>query len=368
VQGALAVFLITLGIAQLASAQLGLWGASIGGRKRWAGQVIGLALIVAGATLLPHSIYTLGWIPLMVGLALATLLLAGSFLRPPPHPNLLFSAQHPAHSACQLVQIPDGDEAIPGYLLKPSKSKQGQAEGAAVCLIPGAGDTKTSFKWRLLLALLDKGLTVLTIDPPGHGDNRDRVLSYPDCLSVIPAAIEYLRDQPEIGRVGVVGISLGGAMAIAALAEQAKNCPNPVEALVVVATPVTVNYSRGLLYRETWQTVYRSPVVSLFRETTLKQIRESWHAGGYRSRHSTAELIELLEPERNIGELADLPILLVYSRRDVVAPTDHARAMHRAAPQAKLVEAKKASHVMLTLSPEINHQIAVWLGDQLRLP
>jgi pimeloyl-ACP methyl ester carboxylesterase len=303
----------------------------------------------------------------MVGLALATLLLAGSFLLPPPHPNLLFSAHHPAHSACQLVQIPDGDQSIPGYLLKPPKSRQGQAGGAAVCLVPGAGDTKTSFKWRLVLALLDKGLSVLTIDPPGHGDNRDRVLTYPDCLSAIPAAIKYLREQPDIGRVGVVGISLGGAMAIAALAEHASRGHHSVEALVVVATPVELNYSRGLQYRETWRTVYRSPLVSLFRETTLKQIRQSWHAGGYRSRHSTAELIELLEPERNIGELTDLPILLVYSRRDPVAPTGHARAMRRAAPQAKLVQAKKASHVMLTLSPEINSQIAGWLADQLRI-
>jgi pimeloyl-ACP methyl ester carboxylesterase len=366
--GALAVFLIMLGVAQLASVILGLRGVSLVGPNRWIGSAVGLGLLVAGAAILPQSIHVLLWTPLLVVPLLLVLFLAGSYIYPVPHPNLLFSAADPAHGSCLLVRIPDGEAEIPGYLLRPATAEQkSPASGAAVCIVPGAGDTKTSFKWRLIRVLLDKGLTVLTIDPPGHGDNRQRVLSYPDCLSAIPAAVQFLCDQPGITRVGLIGISLGGALAIRALAEEVKVGRDQVQALVVFATPVRLDYHRALVYREAWRTLFRSPVMSLFKETTLRQIRESWSTGGYRSHHRTNELFDLLEPAKSIGVLDGIPILLVYSQRDPIAPADQAQVMWRAASHAAFLQEKKASHVMLTLSPQINGQVAAWLSDQLRL-
>jgi pimeloyl-ACP methyl ester carboxylesterase len=367
-QGALAVFLIMLGVAQLASVVWGLRAVSLVGPNRWLGSAVGLGLIVAGAAILPQSIYVLLWTPLLVVPVLLALFLAGSYIFPVPHPNLLFSAVDPAHRSCRFVRISDGDSEMPGYLLRPASAAQkSPVRGAAVCIVPGAGDTKTSFKWRLIRVLLDQGLTVLTIDPPGHGDNHRRVLSYPDCLSAIPAAIKFLRDQPGITRVGLIGISLGGALAIRALAEEAKVGRYQVQALVVFATPDRLNYHRALFYREAWRTLYRSPVMSLFKETTLKQIRESWTTGGYRSQHRTSELFDLLEPAKSISTLDGIPILLVYSQRDPVAPADQALMMRRAASHASFLQEKKASHVMLTLNPQINGRVAAWLSDQLRL-
>jgi len=120
-----------------------------------------------------------------------------------------------------------------------------------------------------------------------------------------------------------------------------------------------------LFYKEVWATYYRSPVVPLLREITAKQAHQSWKSGGYHSKHTTDELFDLLRPLKNIEELQRLPVLLVYSRRDSVAPPEHAQAMHLAAPHADFIESKKASHVMLTLTPKINSQIAVWLKTLL---
>jgi pimeloyl-ACP methyl ester carboxylesterase len=310
------------------------------------------------------------WAPLAGVLAVSILLLGGSFIAPLAHPNALFEVEHPAHNGCRPVQISDGDDLMPGYLLTPHlpqlslKGKEKTHE-AAVCVVPGAGDTKTSFKWRLVQALLAEGLTILTIDPHGHGDYGHRPLVYPDCLAVIPAAVQFLRAQPGISRVGLAGISLGGALAIKALAEQSNLGHRLVEALVVLETPVELNYSDSLFYREFWNTIYRAPVLSLLREITLRQIRESWYSGGYRSRHNTSELFRLLNPLENIGRLKDIPILLVYSRRDLIASASQAQAMQQAAPQATFIESKKASHVTLTLIPEINRQVANWLKAQL---
>jgi pimeloyl-ACP methyl ester carboxylesterase len=114
-----------------------------------------------------------------------------------------------------------------------------------------------------------------------------------------------------------------------------------------------------------WKTCYRAPLLSLLRETTVKQLRESWYSGGYRSRHNTSQLFDLLQPLEHIGALKHTPILLVYSRDDGVAPPDQAQAMRQAAPHADFIEAKKASHVALVLMPEITHQIAAWLKKQL---
>ena len=255
---------------------------------------------------------------------------------------------------------------MPGLLLTPPQPLTGIAgSGAAVCIVPGAGDTKVSFKWRLVQVLLAEGLTVLTIDSPGHGDYRYRPLAYPECLTTIPAAVRFLRERPGITQVGLIGISLGGAIAINALAAQAKFNPNMVDALVIFATPTHLNYSRALFYGEAWRTFYRAPVLSLLRETTAKQVWDSWHTGGYRSQHRADELFDLLNPQKNIAYLNTTPILLVYSQRDGVAPLDQAQMMHQAAPHAQFIESKKASHVMLTLVPEVNRQVARWLGEQL---
>jgi pimeloyl-ACP methyl ester carboxylesterase len=378
-QAILAVFLITLSVGQLGSTFLGWRAASLVGPSRLAGYSLGILLFVAGALLLPGASWlVLGWTLLAGPLALALLLLAGSYIAPPPHPDCLFEAQHPAHGSCAPVQIPDGEDLIPGFLLRPPApplpppSKGGVRGG--VLIVHGAGDTKTSFKWRLVQALLIEGFTVLTIDLPGHGDYRHRLLAYPDCLSVIPTAIQFLRQQPGVEWVGLVGISLGSALAIKSLAQNlaVTGSPNPpglpssqVDALVALETPLEVRYSRQLYYGEMWN-AYRAPVLSLLREVSVKQLRQSWFTGGYRSRHkNTGEVIELLNPLENMARLSHLPILLVHGGRDIVAPPPAGLAFQRAAPQAEFLTVKKASHVTLTLMPEVNRQVARWLREKL---
>lgn len=359
-QGAAAVFLVTLGIGQLAATVLQLRGASLVGGSRWLGYLCGLGLLLLGGVILPNSFVVLLWTPVIGLLAVSVLLLGGSFFWPPPNPDQIFEPDHPAHGTCRRVEIADGNNKIPGYWLMPPGGSE-----AAICLVHGAGDTKTSFKWRLIRALLAEGLAVLTIDLPGHGDYRYRPLAYPEVLTTIPAALRFLRAQPDIYRVGVVGISLGGAIAIRSLAERSVAEPDLAEALVILETPIQLKLSKSLFYREMWNTYYGSPVLDLLREMSAKQVWDTWHEGGYRSRHSTSSLFDLLDPLVNIKRLDPMPILLVYSRRDRVAPPEHAQAMHQAAPQATLIETKKASHVVLTLIPVINCQVASWLKEQL---
>jgi pimeloyl-ACP methyl ester carboxylesterase len=380
-QMVLSVLLVTLGLGQIISTGKGWRAASLVGPSRPVGLGLGMLLLIIGSLNLPLTWPALWW-PLLTGpLALALLLVGGSFVFPPPNPNLLFSPHHPAHASCQPVQIPDGEYIMPGFLLSPprfktsesvsspsSRFEEGIKKGLAVCVVPGAGDHKSFFKWRLVQTLLSAGFTVLTIDTPGHGDYRQRPMRYPDCLSAVPAALRFLQKQPGITHIGVVGISLGGALAVRSMVEnwpdQGNRC-RPPEALVVLETPVQLNYSRRLFFREAWRAC-RAPVLSLLQEISVRQMIQGWRTGGYRSAHSsTAELIALLDPVKSIDRLKETPLLLVYSDCDPIAPPTAAGAMEKAAPQADLLISKKASHVTLTLLPEINRQVACWLRAQV---
>src|SRR5688572_20384416 len=108
VESIISTFLIALGLSQLASTLAGYRGGSLVGAKRWAGLILSLGLFLGGAWLLPQSLYVLIWVPLTALLAFGLLLLAGSFIAPPLHPNTLFQPEHPAHGGCRQVKIPDG--------------------------------------------------------------------------------------------------------------------------------------------------------------------------------------------------------------------------------------------------------------------
>jgi len=114
-----------------------------------------------------------------------------------------------------------------------------------------------------------------------------------------------------------------------------------------------------------WRTLTGPVLSSLLREASVKQAWQIWHSGGRRSQHTLDELFALFDPLKHIARLSDLPLLLVYSRADTVAPPEMAAALRQAAPQADFIEEKKASHVLLTLTPKINRQIATWLWQQL---
>ena len=353
-----AVWLIMLGVGQLIAVGWQLRGASLVGTGRWTGVGLGLLLLLSGAWLLPASWLALGW-PLLLGPLVVFIFLWTGSINPPPGPAALFEPDHPAHGSCRRIHIPDNEHAIPAILLEPPS---GIASRAAVCVIHGAGDHKTFFKSQLITSLLNKGLTVLTIDLPGHGDYRKRPLSYPEVLSTVPAALGFMHAQPGIEAVGLIGISLGGAIALNSLVDCGRD--HLAQALVIAGTPIHLQPDRHMFRREMWRTLYGSPSLGLLKEMSVKQAWQMWKSGGYRSRLTTSELFELLNPVEQIRPLR-LPILLVYSRRDSVAPWRHAQAMQQAAPGAAYLETKKASHVMLTLIPEVAGPIADWLKRKL---
>ncbi len=94
------------------------------------------------------------------------------------------------------------------------------ANGAAVVLRHGAGSTRTDTLDHAV-ALAEQGYGVLMMDARGHGLSSGRAMDfgwYGD--EDIRAGVDVLASQPEVdpGRIGVVGLSMGGEEAIGAAA------------------------------------------------------------------------------------------------------------------------------------------------------
>jgi uncharacterized protein len=96
--------------------------------------------------------------------------------------------------------------------------------GAAVVLRHGAGSTKDDTLDHLVV-LAGSGFGVLATDARGHGGSEGRAMDfgwYGD--ADIRAAVDLLATRPEVdpGRIGVVGLSMGGEEAIGAAAADSR--------------------------------------------------------------------------------------------------------------------------------------------------
>lgn len=348
----LSPFLLMLGLMQLVAAHLDLRGVSLTGSWRWLGYIVAVALLVAGLWAAPRTLWDFAALLPAGLLALICLVGVGSWLGRNLDPaRFLHPGEWPA-GHCEAVRIPHGGGSIPGLLITPPA-----ATGGAVCVLHGSGDSKTAFKWRLIGGLLGRGLTVLTIDLAGHGEN-EAPQRWPDCTAEIPAALAWLRARPGVQRTGLLGISMGGA-----LGAQAAVAANP-HAVALCETPISLEYSPALVRREAWHTL-RSPVLSLLGETTAWQIRQTWNIKQGRREIGIGDLIRRLDVPGHVARLT-CPLLLVYGQRDDVAPADHGRHLCQVATApSRFTLVPGASHLTLILMPQAIQVITDWFVQYL---
>ncbi len=90
----------------------------------------------------------------------------------------------------------------------------GQHGSGAVLLLHGVGDDRTSMTARAVF-LHDCGFTVLLPDFQAHGESRGEHITFGARESLdAAAAMDYLRARDPGERVGVIGVSMGGAAAL----------------------------------------------------------------------------------------------------------------------------------------------------------
>lgn len=148
--------------------------------------------------------------------------------------------------------------------------------------------------------LRNDGYHLFMFDYRGYGRSQGRPSRrgiHLDCL----AALEYVCGRPEVGgsKIAVFGQSLGGALAIAALA-----CAGDgrVGGLIVESTFAS------------YRAIAREQARSMLCGRLLARCTRLLVTGGY-------------DPETHIGRLGSIPILLVHGTADTLVPIEHSRRL-----------------------------------------
>lgn len=178
----------------------------------------GSAALVAGVVDLVRGRRRWWW-PVGVALAVAVLAVTASVVTPAvaathvPRPELGDGPQTRALTAESVtLRTDDGADIAAWYV--PARN------GAAVVLRHGAGSTRSNVLDQAAV-LADHGYGVLMTDARGHGESTGRAMDFGWHGDVeIAAAVDHLMARPEVDRVGLVGLSMGGEEVLGAAASQ----------------------------------------------------------------------------------------------------------------------------------------------------
>jgi dienelactone hydrolase len=258
------------------------------------------------------------------------------------------------------VDIPAAHGPVPALHIVP----QGGAR-AAVCVAHGSGCDKSFYAWRLVERLVERGIAVLLIDLDGHGESV-RAQAFPEIIESVVGSARWLRAR--YVRVGLLGMSLGGAVTARAVAEGA-----PCDALVLWAVPPRLRLSAEAYRRvqiSEGLRIARPTLLHLFRDGAPQHVVRAWQTSGIRAKIGTWDLFEALDLLSSLARISAQeqrpPLLLYYAERDAVLHAgsgEEVRQATRGWAEFRLVGG--ASHVSLPIEPEVIAGTVEWLAGRL---
>jgi dienelactone hydrolase len=210
------------------------------------------------------------------------------------------------------------EDRIPGLLIR-----RGTKKRPAVVYVHGA------FLWKeydlgLLLRLVDRGLTVLSIDAVRHG-KRDPFAArgymqlfneavgdfakletavFVETARDIPLVVDYLNSEEGIMDVGVAGYSMGGFVAL-------------VAATLDKRIRAVVSFGAGGDWRY------------LFEKSSFPRLM-GFKMGAGRVEGETAKLVSSWDPLERVDKMAPCAVLLLNGKVDNVVPRECAERLYEA--------------------------------------
>ncbi len=186
----------------------------------------------------------------------------------------------------------------------------------AVCLVPDTGSDVES------LSALAAGLGLKRVSSLVLDMDSTETWQYPDVLASVPQALGYLERNEEVdaGRLGLLGVGLGGDLAIRAAASDPQ-----VRAVVAIAP---------LLSPSSVQ-----PGLDLLREMSyLEAVR-------WRRRHGSGAVVAHLDALKHVPEMENRPLLIVYGEEDRLSAAWSATSFPRSVKFKKVPELGRAGLV-----------------------
>ncbi|NTW39567.1 MAG: alpha/beta hydrolase [Cellulomonadaceae bacterium] len=222
--------------------------------------------------------------------------------------------------------------------------------------------------WRAQVEALNAaGRTALAVDLPGHGSRRDEPFSVRACLDTAVRAIDDVG-----GRALLVGLSLGGYIAIAHAGER----PDQVAGLVAAACSTTPGGPLTWAWRQSVRVIDRLPDRgdglnrAMVRAAIPAQGAADLAAGGF-ALEVMGPMLEAMSAVRPLRDLARVtcPVWLVNGQ------WDHFRRQERAylraassARTARLVVIPGASHLVSVVRPVAFTRVLLAALDDLETP
>lgn len=356
----LASLLMALGVLLILISHFDLRGLSPFGRWRVAGYLSGLLSLGLVALYVPLSwkwllIFAVPALLAAIGIIIVLSSLVNRSLDPlvPFRPG----EGHPWRVEDVSFLIGGGEREARGLLLIPDGGC-----GAAVCVVHGLGNDRTCYKWRLFQSLLEGGFIVLSFDLMGHGESRGYPLRFPDIFDDVPSAVSYLARREEVDgeHIGVLGISLGGALALRAAAEDGR-----IRAVATLAAPYQLEIEGEMILKEAF-TLFSRTIFGLFREASLYNLLRPWFEASARLEMESGELIGGIGVLESAPRIAPRPLLILNGSHDNIVPLAQAVRIYESARQPKcLLPLEGISHLTMLFSRDTLERAVRWLEENL---
>jgi pimeloyl-ACP methyl ester carboxylesterase len=234
------------------------------------------------------------------------------------------------------LEIPFEGHIIPANFRRPTAK-----EPPLVLLVPGLDSSKEEL-FAIEEEFLLRDMATLTMDGPGQSENSVDFAIRPDWETVITPVLDELphyRLDVDLGRVGLMGISMGAIYGPRAAAHEPR-----LRAVVGLAGP----YNLG----ECWDAL--NPLTR----------------GGYIFYTKSADDAEARQKAYSLNlegvlDRVTQPLLVIHGGLDRLFPPSHAERIAREARNATLVIYPDGNHVCNNIAYKYRPLMADWLREQL---
>jgi dienelactone hydrolase len=238
--------------------------------------------------------------------------------------------------SAERVEVPLDGGRVVGNLRRPADGTR----PPLVLLVAGLDSTKEEF-FRLENVFLERGMATFSMDGPGQGESGYELPIRPDYeLAVAPVLDELAgRQHLDLGRVGLLGVSLGGYYA-------------PRVAAFEPRVKAAVGLSGPYKFSDIWDDL---PVLT--RETF---VAKSFSRDEQEARAKAAEL-----DLNGVAERIEQPYLAITGKLDRLIPWQQTERAAKEAPHGSFVLHADGNHACANVPYKTRPAAADWLREQL---